>query len=147
MGEDLSLSMVLRLRGNAVALNRTAEQCRRVLRESPQEIASPADTDGSDEAAWLASAADLFDMATKPEPPAPIQPGPSVQTSDRQAAWASKMAEMACEVAARLPGLPPVQPKTASFRSTVLGSSANSPLQPRMSNPAAMSRPPNAQSA
>ena len=33
MGDDLSLSMTLRLRGNAIGLNRAAEQNRRVLRE------------------------------------------------------------------------------------------------------------------
>lgn len=33
MADDISLSMLLRLRGNAVALNRSAEQSRRVLRE------------------------------------------------------------------------------------------------------------------
>jgi hypothetical protein len=36
VGDDLSLSMVLRLRGNAVALNRAGERCRRAL-QTPAE--------------------------------------------------------------------------------------------------------------
>jgi hypothetical protein len=37
MADDLSLSMTLRLRGNAVALNRSAEQNRRTLRQTPSD--------------------------------------------------------------------------------------------------------------
>ncbi|HEX3576300.1 MAG TPA: hypothetical protein VHU42_17015 [Rhodopila sp.] len=40
VGDDLSLSMVLRLRGNAVALNRAAERCRRTLPAPAEEGAT-----------------------------------------------------------------------------------------------------------
>ena len=40
MGDDMSLSMILRLRGNANALNRSAEQNRRAMREN--QTADPA---------------------------------------------------------------------------------------------------------
>jgi hypothetical protein len=41
MADDLSLSMTLRLRGNAVSLNRSAEQNRRVLREPLRDNPTP----------------------------------------------------------------------------------------------------------
>jgi hypothetical protein len=47
LAEDLSLSMMLRLRGNATALNRATEKCRKALREAgpagllPQHLPDP----------------------------------------------------------------------------------------------------------
>jgi hypothetical protein len=41
MEDDISLSMVLRLRGNAIALNRVAEQNRRAIRQNRGETPTP----------------------------------------------------------------------------------------------------------
>ena len=60
-GDELSLSMILRLRGNACALNRSAEQNRRAIREN--QTADPA----PHRAAAMAA----------PEPPAAIEQHPA----------------------------------------------------------------------
>ncbi|MDR3532582.1 MAG: hypothetical protein P4L90_18765 [Rhodopila sp.] len=64
MADNLSLSMTLRLRGNAVALNRAAEQNRRALKESRPDNATSANDQPApeldedfDEAAVVASVA------------------------------------------------------------------------------------------
>lgn len=92
MADNLSLSMTLRLRGNAVALNRAAEQNRRALRQSdPDNAPEPTDppfTPGSDDAEFeaqvLASVAATRKLATElqarpqnPEPSATPTPIPT----------------------------------------------------------------------
>jgi hypothetical protein len=68
MADDLSLSMTLRLRSSAVALNRVAERNRRVLQESSADTARPAgsqQTAGDDFDATMA-AADVAAMQPRP---------------------------------------------------------------------------------
>ncbi len=72
MADDLSLSMTLRLRGNANALNRSAEQNRRALRQSrPAPISldnEQSPTDDQSEAEILAALARTRDLVTTPRP-------------------------------------------------------------------------------
>jgi hypothetical protein len=80
MADNLSLSMTLRLRSNAVALNRAAEQTRRALKESrlePQPDAQPPFDDDFDEATVIAAVAATQQRAEQTEarmhPKAPLE--------------------------------------------------------------------------
>lgn len=153
MEDDLSVSMVLRLRGNAVALNRTIEHARRALertRRDPQ-ITEPVDLHA--EAAVLSSVADtrnrVQEAKVRPHPPDPVpHPVPlSPADQQRQAAWAAAMSDVANEFTASLPNLPPVERKLASLRAAALSSCANQllsgdvPFRPRPGDLAALMRP------
>jgi hypothetical protein len=90
LAEDLSLSMMLRLRGNATALNRATEKCRKALREAgpagllPQHLPDP-DAGGEEylnEETVLANLsraehriAEREAPAAAPQPPAPALAG------------------------------------------------------------------------
>ena len=137
MDDTLSLSMVLRLRGNANACNRSAEQLRRALRVSHQETQLAPPTAAEPPETQPAATA----HASKPQPPTqpaatpvPVQPPPSAPampiTADQQrrAAWASAFTEVAAECTAEIPHLPPAQQKVASIRAAALNSSATSLL-------------------
>jgi hypothetical protein len=101
MADDLSLSMTLRLRGNANALNRSAEQNRRALRERLASHAARHEPTWSDaspltddefpdiqhEAAVLASVAEAQQRvaeacpaAAEPRPTAPVAEQPPIPT-------------------------------------------------------------------
>jgi hypothetical protein len=145
MADDISLAMLLRLRGNAVALSRSADQNRRVLREGRTESAMPpqAAAPGEPEPeAWTStsrpSAAALSDLP-QAEAPSPV-PFPAAvaarasttslsaaerQRAERQAAWGSAAATVAAEYAARLPHLPPAERKMATVRAAALSSAAS----------------------
>jgi hypothetical protein len=62
-----------------------------------------------------------------PRPPAQPQPKQTSATEDHQhrAAWANAMANVAEEVAASIPHLPPAERKTASIRAAALSSAAS----------------------
>lgn len=63
MADNISLSMLLRLRGNAVALNRSAEQNRRALKESRPATAAPNHAETMDYAEHAAEPDEDFDEA------------------------------------------------------------------------------------
>lgn len=156
MEDDLSVSMVLRLRGNAVALNRTVEHARRALgtnRPEPPPAIEPVDL--QTEAAVLSSVADTQQRVREakahlrtPDPVPPSEPGnPALTDQQRQAAWASAMSDVANEFTAGLSNLPPVERKLASLRAAALSSCANQllsgevPSRPRPGDLAALMRP------
>ena len=115
MNDDLSLSMILRLRGNANACNRSAGQLRRALRESHE--GPPAREFPSHDAAQ--------------PPPAPTQPQPRPSMTpdqQRRAAWAAAFTEVAAEFTAELPNLPPHQQRAAAIKADALTSSASALL-------------------
>ena len=134
MNDDLSLSLILRLRGNANACNRSAEQLRRALRESheappareypPQDAPQPPPT----------------------EAPAPAQPQPTTPPvtpeQQRRAAWAAAFTEVAAEFTAELPNLPPEEQWAASIKADALNSSASALLSGADLSPYALNRPP-----
>ncbi len=154
-GEDLPVSMVLRLRGNANALNRAAEQNRRLLRAIPQPqdedvMAQPEpaampeacedtlDTEPflSDAAAELL-AAEASDRLAGPQPKAAAQPvepaaSPVAATAGDTAAdkrhremWAIALVSEASEISSGLPGMPAAERGAASIRAGMLASTAN----------------------
>jgi hypothetical protein len=158
MEDDLSLSMMLRLRGNANACNRSAEHNRRALRDirasdraSSQDAApaAPATSpdNGYEEADVRASVAAALEQTGQSAPPpekeiipeqptapistAPISTAPVDATQEErqiQAAWAAAMARAAAKYLADLPNLPPAQRREATIRATALSTTAQDVL-------------------
>jgi hypothetical protein len=156
VGNDLSLSMTLRLRGNAVALNRAAERCRRALPAPAEEGATrhnlptirppepePAaqkerepgagllTRDEVDQMLAAESAARLqgFDhpATRRPTRPEPKTAHPSAADEQRfRAMLAANNVENPQPPAG--PHLPPTDRKPPSFRAAALGSTAHQPL-------------------
>lgn len=154
MAENLSLSMTLRLRGNANACNRSAEQNRRAVAQNPgdnptyhpatraepeTQAATRADQDAK-EAALLADLAAAKQLAAdvqarmRPEKPAteqtPIPTPAAIQTApmttpQRNRAWANAMIQVAGSMTADLRNLPPAQRRVASIRASALTSTAH----------------------
>jgi hypothetical protein len=127
MDDEISLSMTLRLRGNAVALNRSAEQNRRALANShgptPYQPAMEPEAPITIPDYNIPSEAELFLTATAP-PDQP--PAPSTTTEKRlQQMWAIAMVNEASELTASIPTLPPTEQEAASIRAATLGSTAN----------------------
>jgi hypothetical protein len=145
MADNLSISMTLRLRGCANALNRSAEQNRRALRHirasgNPEPLSA-----SGDEAPYAEVAEPMTPPVAMPEPAAdapPLaretslavpqqterQPVPPLPGQQRQALWGAAMANVAAELTADLPRLPPAERRIAAFRASVLSSTANSLL-------------------
>jgi hypothetical protein len=150
MSDDISLNMTLRLRGNANALDRSAEHNRRVLREThhtgqaqePEDTFEPADAAYEAEVlANLAATQKLIAEAQASlypaEPtaqPAPVaQPTPiaapkpqalTLEERQHQAAWAQAMTEVADEFTASIANLPPSERKDATRRAALLNGCA-----------------------
>jgi hypothetical protein len=130
MADDLSLSMTLRLRGNAVALNRTVEHARRALKEVRPDFETAPPVDPEYEAAVLAGVAETQKRVeeTKARPQTPEQPAsgfPPLTEQQKQKLWASAMSDVADEFTASLIHLPPAARKIASRRAAILSSCAN----------------------
>ncbi len=185
MADDLSVSMMLRLRGNANACNRSAEQNRRCLREvhaNPAPMrnaeARARPEDEVNEAAVVAGVAAAQQRSdqirggtpgtlrasepatiTPPAPAAPPAPAiPAVQPvparppapalpaapavsatlfapsrlgalmtpeQERQAMWGAAAADVAAEITASLPTLPPAERRVAAMRAAALTEGAN----------------------
>jgi hypothetical protein len=153
MDEDISLSMTLRLRGSAVALNRSAEQNRRVLSQplrdypAPYYFETPPDPEttpaemaehdlGIARAEALLSAADAQQLAAESQArlqdprqianqtPAPAQDN-TVSDKRHQEMWAIAMVKEASEITAGLLHLPPAERPAAALRAAALSGAAN----------------------
>jgi hypothetical protein len=157
MADDLSLPMILRLRGNANALDRSAERSRRALRESRGDTGSadsgnkrpdqpeaeiPPGADAPDEAALTAAvaaarqaAANVRARAAAAAPAIPATTRPTATQQHHQTTWAIAMADAAEKLTASIDALPPAERRAASLRAATLASTATSLL----------SRPPGAQ--
>ena len=139
MADGVSVSMSLRLRGNANALNRSAEQNRRALQQPLRELSldrdeiptvspSPAVTRASSVTA--PTTAKTTERPVVPAQPTAAQPTPAQPTAtqptnhERQAAWAAVMADVAAEVAETLPNLSPEERRRASIQTAALSSAA-----------------------
>jgi hypothetical protein len=151
MAGDISLSMTLRLRGNANALGRSAEQNRRAIRESrfdqpaPHQEDSPDAADTApdpvqhqyeaDVAASLAATRKLVTESRSRSQDAELvsTPVPTIQASatlpqpteqQLQTLWAEAMIDVAGEFSASLLHLPAAERKTAWMRAAALSSCA-----------------------
>jgi hypothetical protein len=163
MEDDISLSMTLRLRGSAVALNRSAEQNRRVLNQplrgnpTPYYLETPpesetlvAEDEGIARAKAFLSAAAAQELAAEAaahlqdprqivgQTPAPAQTA-TVSDKRHQEMRAIAMVKEASEITAGILHLPPAERSAAAIRAAALGSAANELLTgvspPRPSDP------------
>jgi hypothetical protein len=149
MDDGIALPMILRLRGNANACTRSAEQNRRVLekprsgdRQSRQAAPTPDPADSQHEAEVMANLAETKKLVAEAmarlqtvEPAAePIaHPAPAPATAEvltledrqRQAAWADVMTDVAAEFTAGVAHLPLAERQEASHRAALLTSCAN----------------------
>jgi hypothetical protein len=144
MEDDLSLSMTLRLRGNAVACNRSAEQNRRAIRQSAgnghaataaeSEIppATIADDPGPTPAGAFLSAAAAQELAAEASARLRDPQTPPTQMTDLKSAekrhqemWAIAMVKDAGDLNASIANLPPAERRAASIRAAALGSTAH----------------------
>jgi hypothetical protein len=151
MAGDVSVSMALRLRGNANACNRSAEQNRRALTRHQATTPLPARQQPVTESEippWLAeetpppepdvflntaaeqllaaeSQARLEQTTTGPSVPPPAQATARAPAGQRhQDLWAIAMVEAASKITVGLPNLPPAERKAATMRATMLSSTA-----------------------
>jgi hypothetical protein len=150
MADDLSLSMMLRLRGNANALNRSAEQNRRAIRQRHSDTPAPyqADNTGNSEAPPAPDQIEyeaeiIANLATtrqsvakilaelphaKPcaieAPTAIAMPAPLPTEQQLQAMWAAAMTDVAEEYSSSLPHLPRAERVAASNRAALLSTCA-----------------------
>jgi hypothetical protein len=153
MEDDISLSMTLRLRGNAVALNRAAEQNRRAHKQGLDDTAQPAPMTETGMAALqdqninedeviagviatqkrVAEAQNrLWPSSAQPDPLSAAAPSVDAPLTDEQrqiqAMWASAMADVAGEVTAGLANLPPAERRAASLQAAALTNASNTLL-------------------
>jgi hypothetical protein len=144
MRDDLSIPLILRLRANANALNRSAERAECMLEEVPCAAAEPQKP--IDEAAIRASVAEaqaraaaaratIQEAAAEPPPQPALQPAPQPQrvpmaTPEQQnrALWGAAMADVAAEFAAEATTLPPTERRVATLRAQILSTGANNLL-------------------
>jgi hypothetical protein len=159
MADDISLSMTLRLRGNAVSLDRSAERSRRVLRQPPRdnptpyhpamtpepEIArgddqTPAEVFLNDAAAQILAAESQTRLERGAEQITDPVPAPATDATDpvavekrHRAMWAIAMVKEAGELTASIPNLPLAERSAASIRAGALGQTANELLTGRNS--------------
>jgi hypothetical protein len=117
LADDMSVSMALRLRGNANACNRSAEQNRRTLREQPAPMCedteddTPVSLSPAAEAMLAAeSEARLRDHDLKPAP------APKTAEQQNQQIWAAAMIEEAMQLKAGIDDLPFAQRKLATMQ-------------------------------
>jgi hypothetical protein len=141
MADDISLAMTLRLRGNANALNRSAEQNRRALRkgindepmsqpEADPELQAIAEHEFSDDEmiASVIAATMRRGVAQATATPAPdATPTTAQMTAEKrhQAMWAIAMVKESAEITASIHNLPADERKAAAIRAGVLSSTAN----------------------
>jgi hypothetical protein len=138
--ENLSLSMKLKLRGNANALNRASQKAAAALeiqRRSPTEAP-----------ATLQTAKIIVQRRLPIETPAAPTPTASTKPDNQtDRAWASAMTDVAAEITAELPNLPPAQRRThlahigaLSETARLLGSGNAPPLKARLLGSTSLNR-------
>jgi hypothetical protein len=145
MDDGLSIPTILRLRGSAQSASRAAEQHRRALQQSsratplPAPLLAPEPDPGltaKEVAVMEAVAATRQRVAAAQSQPAQPQapaPRPAAPSQDPHAqAWANTFMDVAAEIAAELPGLPPHQRRAASIQAEALNNSANALLSGRV---------------
>jgi hypothetical protein len=160
MQDDLPIPLVLRLRSNANALDRSAARNERAVNGTEPVTAAPPAAEtrrGFDEAAVQANVAEAARQAAEfragaqaPKPPAKPAPAPAAAPAAHQAAaetgpfrkmWAAAMADVAAEELAEAAHLPPAQRKEMTAKAAILSSTANSLLTGAPLDFASLSRP------
>jgi hypothetical protein len=154
MEDGLPVAATLRLRGNANACNRSAQQNRRALEQNRAEepASSPEPPQPEfDEAEVIAAVAATRQRTHENLTQTAAKATPRFQEPTEQqyqAAWAAGIAMVAAEVAAEIPNLPPNQRAEATIQAAAMKDCANHLLAgdvpPRLhpGDIAAMMRPP-----
>jgi hypothetical protein len=137
MADDISIPMILRLRGNAIACDRSAERNRRALIKSQVTERLPhdpaPDPEPFDDNAFLSAAA-AQELAAEsearlrePEPKADPAPAaePARAEKRHREMWAIAMVKDASEITASLPNLPPAERDAAVIRAAAMTSAAH----------------------
>jgi hypothetical protein len=122
MADDLSVSMTLRLRGNANALNRSAEQNRCALTRNCADSAMPQTAP----AASIAREDHPQKTEVQKTTPAPIltaKPPTPQQQQQNHSAWATAITGVAKEFTDSLPFLPPTERKLTESKIAAMSSS------------------------
>jgi hypothetical protein len=139
MAGDISVSRALRLRGNANACNRSAQQNRRALGKNHADAQPPAQHQPEippDPEIFLHPAAEYLLAAESQvrleqttaglSPPTPTQSTTRTPAERRhQEMWAIAMAKQSSEITASLPNLPPAERQDAELRAGSLSSTAH----------------------
>jgi hypothetical protein len=144
MTENIPISLILRLRANAISLHRAAEQCRLALLQPEPSYAAKAQTRSAQpkpapkpnpetppatmQAAMAALAADSERRIAQAEAAmkatgAAIPPKPSAPMTEDdhfRAAWSAAMTDVAHEMQAEMASLPPEQRRLNAQRITAL---------------------------
>jgi hypothetical protein len=124
MEENLPVSLVLRLRGNAASLGRLAEQCRRALptTDTPSHRTPTIDpeTERRIEEKTLASLARAEQRLAQVQAAPPPSPQPAPQPDTDKAIWAAAMTHVAREFTAELDILSPAERQDATNRAAIL---------------------------
>jgi hypothetical protein len=141
MLDDVSIPLILRLRGNANALDRSCERSERALQEARALPPAEAPGAGFGAAAIRAGVANAQQRTAechpRTQPPAPpAEPAPAPTPAPAPAAkpaepsyrtqWAAAMAQVAAEELAEAAHLPPAQRREAEERAAILRGTANS---------------------
>jgi predicted protein tyrosine phosphatase len=116
MYEDVTMLLALRLRGNAISLDRSAARNRRTLDQETRS-GRAGETEDSVEAAIAeaqrmvqeAKARVHADTAVADAASAPLPPAARTPMQQRQSAWADAMTQVAKEFTAGLQDLPPAE--------------------------------------
>ena len=136
MSDEISLSMTLRLRGNANSMDRAAERNRQTLEQDCRIAESP---DLPNEAALEEAVAEAQKMvreanariraSQQPQAPAPAAAAPApnlapMPEDERRAAWAGAMAQVAGEMTADMRNLSPKERAAEMMRVEALTEAA-----------------------
>jgi hypothetical protein len=152
MAGDISVSRALRLRGNANACNRSAQQNRRALNKTQADAPPPAQHQPRDQPEippepeqspatsgpeiFLHAAAEqllaeesqdrLEQTTAEPSAPSPTQSTARTSAEKRhQQMWAIAMIKQSSEITASLPNLPQAERQDATLRAGLLSSTAH----------------------
>jgi hypothetical protein len=141
MGEDVSILLALRLRGNANSLDRSGERNRRALEAARQSVSADEPIEAAvAQAEQMVREAKARVHASQPQPveaPPPAAPAPNdtaapephagtpaARPNQQQAAWADAMTRVAEELTTGLKDLPPDQRRHEMARIKALTTAA-----------------------
>jgi hypothetical protein len=162
MGDEMAIPLILRLRSNANALDRSTDRNERGLKILQADAAAEAPGPGFDESDVYAGVAEAQQRAAEfhartraPAPraeparaPRDQQPAASAaivvprQEPSYRSQWAAAMAEVAAEEIAAAANRPPDQRKAHSVRAEILSSTANTLLCGGPGSPPVTGMPP-----
>lgn len=133
LADDIPASLALRLRANANACNRAAQQNRRALSTASQPAPEQPPTALPKTEPFMTAAAEQLlaeeaQARLQPAPPLPALKKPTPQPISEkrhQEMWAIAMAKEASDIEAGIPNLPEAERKAATIKAAALGATAH----------------------